>query len=80
MPCLLRLQSQCHRNQRGEGKEDMANIFISMASASCVNIFSEAADSSLVGEQCKEKRNYFAKFLLLCLHDPESTRLSFSDT
>ena len=69
----------CHRNQRGEGKEDMANIFISMASASCVIIFSEVTDSSVVEKQCKEKRNYFARFLLLCLHDPESTRLSFSD-
>ena len=44
-------KSPCHRNQRGEGKENMANIFISMASASCVNIFSEDTVSSLVGKQ-----------------------------
>ena len=73
MPCLLLLQF-LHVTAT---KEEKAIIFKSMASASCVNIFSGAADSSLVGKQCKEKRNYFARFLLLCLHDQESTRLSF---
>ena len=44
MPRLLVLQ--CLRVTATKG--DKANIFVSMASVSCVNIFSEATDSSLV--------------------------------
>ena len=47
MPCLLVFQSP-HVTAT---KEEKANVFISMASASCVNIFSEDTVSSLVGKQ-----------------------------
>ena len=53
MPCLLVLQ--CIRVTAAKGEK--ANIFVSMASVSCVNIFSEATDSSLVQSENSEKKS-----------------------